>query len=351
MPTRKKYFSLWLLLPALLFTILPLHGQSADADLNSYSRAVRLFRAEEYRQALALFESIDDDYYRYRAIAKRAEIHKITNELPSFEAHYRQHVQRDSSQAENWYGLVQAVFQRGDYQQAISLTKSAIAAQRENIDLVGLVAFAFGRLGKTQQMIACFDSLLTLQPANEVYLYGLARGYSLAGEFAQAERCYDRVLALDSTATDALFWKLQTLEMQGRHQAFEQAGMQMYNRAHQHNDFETLSFVTHHLGMNSYGMGDYEAALKFYDESLRYSRTLNLTFAEGQTLGNMIGIFARLRDPRAIEYLPVAMQSAKASGRPDELQRFYNNAGVFYQTIVYGEQAFDFYKNGVALAN
>lgn len=65
----------------------------------------------------------------------------------------------------------------------------------------------------------------------------------------------------------------------------------------------------------------------------------------------MIHNFARLRDPRALDILPRALQVAEATNLPDEAQRFYMNIGDFYFFNGNIEKALENYEADLALSD
>ena len=108
-----------------------------------------------------------------------------------------------------------AIFQRGDFNLAITAAKKVIE-DYQSADAANILALAHKRLGEIDKSIEIYESLLINNPSNTMLLANLGNIYADQGRLTAAQNLYERVLNADPNHINAYLGLGNIYVMQGK---------------------------------------------------------------------------------------------------------------------------------------
>ncbi|MGJ3251902.1 MAG: CHAT domain-containing protein [Elainellaceae cyanobacterium] len=267
-------------------------------------------------------------------------------------------------------------WQRGDYQQALSMLQRAFEIYREIGDrrgegrsVTGLGAIAYS-VGQYSQALDYYQQALEINVetgdrSREVtILTGIGLVYSNLGDYQQALDYYQQALAIRTEVGDRagegatlnnigeMYFKLGQYE-----QAFDyfqqalaihaEGGNSPGERFRQRRGEGT---TLNNIGLVYIHLGQYSQALDYYQQALIIRTEVGDRAGEGTTLNNIGGVYANLGQySQALDYYQQALAIKTDIGDRRGEGTTLNNIGGVYVNLGQYFQALDYYQQALAI--
>jgi len=271
-------------------------------------------------------------------------------------------IQLESQRAAEAYRNLGALAFLDNTQEALNAYRRATELDPDNADGWNQLGQLFQRVGKLDQAIAAYQTVLKLGQAhqNQEYIaiaYGsLGDVYKTHGNLNKAVEMYNKALAIDEAlgnkqgiAVDysSLGLVYQTrgeldkaVEMHSKALAINQA---LDSKEHMAENYSSLGSV-------SYIRGDLDKTIEMYQKSLAINQALSVKLAMAGNYGNL-GLVYDIRGDldKAVEMHNKALAINQALGSKEGMAANYANLGLVYQTRGDLDKTVEMYQKSLAI--
>ncbi|MGJ3251933.1 MAG: CHAT domain-containing protein [Elainellaceae cyanobacterium] len=259
-------------------------------------------------------------------------------------------------------------WQRGDYQQALSMLQQALEIYREIGDrrgegatLTGIGA-VYRNLGQYSQALDYYQQALEInietgdRQGEGTTLNNIGVVYDSLGQYQQALDYYQQALAIRTDIGDR---RGEGVTLNNIGAVYDNLGQ--YQQALDYyqqalaittviGDRSDEGNILDNIGQVYHNLGQYQQALDYYQQALAIRTDIGDRRGEGTTLNNIGGVYDSLGQyQQALDYLQRALAISIDIGDRSGEGTTLNNIGGVYDSLGQYQQALDYYQQALAI--
>ncbi len=170
----------------------------------SFALARIYFQERDFAQAEHCFtRQLQTGNLVQETLLSLAEVASLQSQPDRAKQFYQQSLQTDSHHIPTLVEFGRFCLQNEDLDRAVELYRAALEAGCREASVSNALADAYSRLGRHQEAITVYDSLIQRQGESPIYWNDLGNCHYRLGDFVQAERCYESSLRLLPDQTES----------------------------------------------------------------------------------------------------------------------------------------------------
>ncbi|MFH1080542.1 MAG: tetratricopeptide repeat protein [Pseudomonadota bacterium] len=281
-------------------------------------------KAQRFEEAIAFYRQLidlnpGDDSYRLGLAWAFHDCGKADQAVACFEQVFEKELRRRIFTGFAFDELVRIYKERKKYDRLVDVCERAMAAQPEDIALLGELGDAYLNAGRAGDAVSIFEKMTTMEPDASSFFCSLGQACIMNHDYVGGEAAYRRAAAIDPADAGSFFDRMAQSFLQANQ--MEKAEKAFRNGLSEHNDAPMLLLglgdVLIQQGKLKEGSAVYQRAVELSrDAAGVYLNRLGHTLARAHYYLEAIGAFKKAiaHDPQNPFYYMALSESYQSLG-------------------------------------